>query len=46
VYRLLYDQPRGLTLPQIMEVGPRKAKNTLRWAIQVLRLKGYVRSEG
>lgn len=46
VYRLLYDNPHGLTLPQIVTLGPSRATNTLRWAIQLLRQKGYVRSEG
>jgi hypothetical protein len=46
VYRLLRDNPHGLSLQQIVALGPSRATNTLRWAIQLLRVKGYVRSEG
>jgi hypothetical protein len=45
VYRLIRDHEEGLTLPQLVEAGPRRAKNTLRWAIQLLRVGGYVKSE-
>jgi hypothetical protein len=46
VYRLLRDNPHGLSLQQIVALGPSRATNTLRWAIQLLRVKGYVRSDG
>ena len=44
VYRMLHLHPKGLTTPELVTRLSTMEPNTLRWAVQILRQGGFVRT--